>query len=961
MKQKNLVLWLLIVFAAISAWNIFYTYERLGMDAEMAALPDSSRATYLEQNYEAYQAAVNRSLGLGLDLQGGMYVTMEIGVDELILAMAGRNADTTFVAALNATRKLQAKEKGDFVDIFVKELRARKPGVKLAAYFGGEGMSYNTTDEEVVAKIKSESDTAIENAFTVIRKRVDQFGVASANIQKVTGTNRIMVELPGVKDVERVRKLLKNTARLEFWPTYTLEEAYPYLIQINNSLKGEQKLAAGDSTRKDSTATTAAADSNLTQEQQAEKFRKENPLLGLLAQPQSPGKNSPLMGYAKEADTSKVNAMLRSDVAKGILPEGQIRFAWTAKMRSETQMYELVALKVNPENEAPITGDAINDTRSGQDENNQYMVTMNMNSDGTKKWRQMTTEYLNKSIAVVLDGLVYTYPVVQSVIANGSSQITGNFTPEEATDLANILKAGKLPAPARIVGEEVVGPSLGKETVNRGLISFLLGFAVVLLFMWAYYRKAGMIANIALLVNLFFLIGVCAALNVVLTLPGIAGIVLTMAMAVDSNVLIYERVREELAAGRSSKASLTAGFKGALSAIVDGNITTLLIGVILFVFGTGPIQGFAVTLIIGIGTTLISALLVTRLLLDYVTNRPNAKPMSFGSLYMTNFFQKTKLSVIPNRKKAYLVTGALAAASLVAVLVLGFKFGVDFRGGRQYTVEFSKPVSSEMVDQLREDMGKAYSNEMPQIKAISGKNQVMIATAYLIDEDADDKVLAATQAGLANFKDANPVIIQSSKVGPTVVKDIKDAAQLSVILSLVVMFLYIFLRFQRWQYGMGAVVSLAFNVIVVLGVFALLGQVENLPFNAEVDLTFVGAILTVIGYTINDTVIVFDRIRERVREDKTKVPMPVLFNEAVNETFSRTIVTSCTTILSALILFFFAGEVLQAFMLSMILGIIIGTFSSIIVATPVSLDFILATEKREAQRKKEKAPVAAAR
>jgi SecD/SecF fusion protein len=969
MKQKNLVLWLLIVFAAISAWNIFNTYDRLSMDAEMAALPDSSRAKYLEQNYDHYQAAVSRSMGLGLDLQGGMYVTMEIGVDELVLAMAGRNADTTFKAALDATRKLQAQEKGDFIDIFVKELRRRKPGVKLAAYFGGEGMSFNTPDEEVIEKIRKEADTAIENAFTVIRKRVDQFGVASANIQKVTGTNRILVELPGVKDADRVRKLLKNTARLEFWPTYTLEEAYPYLIQINNSLKGQVAVDTTKATKTDSTKVadasaaskndSATADSNLTQDQQAEKFRKENPLLGLLGQPQNPGKNSPLMGYAKEADTAKVNAMLRSEVAKGILPEGQIRFLWTAKAQKQTQMFELVALKVNPENEAPITGDVINDTRAGQDENNQYMVTMNMNTDGTKKWRQMTTEYLNKSIAVVLDGVVYTYPVVQSVIANGSSQITGNFTPEEATDLANILKAGKLPAPARIVGEEVVGPSLGRETVNRGLVSFLLGFLAVLIFVILYYRKAGTVATVALLVNLFLLLGVASALNVVLTLPGIAGIVLTMGMAVDANVLIYERIREELGSGRTQKGAIASGFKNAFSAIIDGNITTLLTGIILFVFGTGPIRGFAVTLMIGIGTTLVSGLLVTRLLLDYVTRKPESKPLSFGNRVMTDFFQRAKLQIIAARKKAYILSALLAVGAVAAIFVLSFKLGVDFRGGRQYTIEFNKEVSPGMVDKLRSDLGKAYGNEMPQIKAVSGKNQVMVTTAYLINEDADEKVQAATMAGLSDFQDAKPSIVQSTKVGPTVAKDIKESAQLSVMFSLIVMFLYIFIRFQRWQFGLGGLAGLMFNVLVVLGIFSVLGQIDSLPFSAEIDLAFIAAILTIVGYTINDTVIVFDRIRERVREDKSRKSLSELFNMAVNETLSRTIITSGTTLLSAFILFLFAGEVLQAFMLAMILGIIVGTLSSIFIASPISLDLILRTARKEEAKTKEKAAVAA--
>ncbi|MCE3007184.1 MAG: protein translocase subunit SecD [Bacteroidetes bacterium] len=957
MKQKNLIFWLLAIFAAISLYNIYFTTERLGMEAEYEQQPDSTKAKWLQTHYDDYKGAVRKSLGLGLDLQGGIYITMEIGIDELIRAKAGNNVDETFDKAIESARKLQASQDAGFVDIFIRELRKLKPGVKLAAYFGGQNLSYNTPDAQVIESIRADANAAIDNALIVLRKRVDQFGVSSANIQKVTGTNRIVIELPGERDIARVRKLLKNTAQLEFWPVRSFSEVQPLLAQIDQATRG----AVADDTLKQEKQTetaaakpeTAAADTKTAKTQAAAKQPKG--LSDYLTMPQAAGPDPRYLGIVEEADTAKVGKLLRSAVVKNLVQSQSLRFAWSAKPSEGTESaYELYALYIfSAKGKSTVRGENIVDTRTGQDQNNQYMVSMSMDGEGAREWAKLTGEYKGKSIAVVLDQLVYSAPNVIDQITGGNSQITGNFSLEEATDLANILKAGKLPAPARIVGEEVVGPSLGKQTVDAGLFSFIAGFIAVILFVVAYYRRAGLVASVALVVNLIFLVGMSAALNVVMTLPGIAGIVLTMGMAVDANVLIYERIREELAEGRGLKGSINAGFQNALSSIVDGNLTTFLTGLILFIFGTGPIQGFAVTLMIGIFTTMVSGLLVTRLLLDYMTRKPDAKPMSFGSLAATRLFARAKLQVMKNRRISYTLVLLITLGSVVSIYTLGFRLGVDFKGGRQYVVQLDTPVTPEVVNDLRGSLTKGYGGEQPQIKAISGQNKVMITTAYLVeDPDADARVEKATLTTISQAygEKANPQILRSNKVGPTVAKDIKDAAQQSVFFALLVMFIYILVRFNLWQYGMGALVSLTFNVIFVLGVFSLLGQIDNLPFSVEVDLTFIAAILTIVGYTINDTVIVFDRIRERIKEEGMRGDLTLLFNQAVNDTLSRTIVTSTTTLLSAFILFLFAGEVLQGFMLAMILGILIGTISSIFVASPISLDLIKRSMQRSAAR-----------
>ncbi|MFW5659654.1 MAG: protein translocase subunit SecD, partial [Bacteroidota bacterium] len=883
--------------------------------------------------------------------------------------------DSAFEKSLADARQMAAQRDENFVDLFYEALQKRKENVKLADYFYGPktGLGLNDPNGAYLDKLREEAKSAVENTLTVLRQRIDAYGVASPNIQS-QGNGRIIVELPGVRDQERVADLLRKTAKLEFWPTWSYAEAQPSILRINEKVKeiakaeglmnddaeksdepadfdplgadplGDQSDAdpLGDQPEDDQTETADAeeteaddeaddeadADAEETQEDDQteatdeadaeadtqedadplagagdedddttdknenslEEFNKDNPFFKLLKQPMQAqnsqivqgfrAEQTSVVGYAQPADTAKINYWLRREEIKRLIP-ATMKFLWTAKaveVDNETDAlkdhHELIAIKTNRQDEAPLTGEYV--TETGVNVNNQTSqveVLMRMDGKGAKIWSKLTKENIKKDVAVALDGLVYSHPVVQDQISGGSTQITGNFDLEEAQDLANILKAGKLPAPARIEGEEYVGPTLGAQTVSKGFISFIGGFIAVILFMLLYYKRVGLIADVALLINLFFVMGVMSALNVVLTLPGIAGIVLSMGMAVDANVLIYERIREELRAGKSIKDAINSGFQNALSAIVDGNITTFLTGVILFSFGVGPIKGFAVTLMIGIATTLISALLVTRFILEWVANRPNAKALTFGDNAVTRRFDNMKRAFVDGRKTAYIVAGVIAIGSVVMFTTQGFRLGVDLEGGRQYRVEFSEnqPPAEEVSSVLA---GK-FENKTPVVRTVGGENEYIITTNYLADvsgegaEAADEKVQTRLLEGLAQFGVEKTDLLGATKVGPTIAKDIQNAAISSVIFALVVIFLYVFIRFRYWQYGLGALSSLTFNVLVVLGIFSVLGKFDALPFSVEIDQSIIAALLTIVGYTINDTVVVFDRIREVVRDDKT--------------------------------------------------------------------------------------------
>ncbi len=994
MKAKNTIAFLLIIFAIICGYNVYWTIYRLHLDSELADMTPEQRLKWLqnEENYKNYKKAVRNSLALGLDLQGGMFITLEVGVDEVIRRLAQNPNDPDLVAALKEANQLRISRREHYVDLFVEALRKRKPGVRLAAYFAGTqtGLSFNASDEEVIKKLKEEVDGALDRTFNILRTRIDQFGVASPNLQKQADAGRILVELPGVKDVKRVRRILRNTARLEFWPTYTVEEAFPYLQKANERLKVLLGIVQ-DTTEQDTTAqkdtlataqhsdTSAAPegveallqpqqpttakkekkDTVLTEEEKREKFKRENPLFAVLLPPdfQRMQSNSPVVGYALISDTAKVNHYLQLPEIRMLMPP-DLFFAWTVKPEFEDRRFlTLIALKGDRRRGAPLTGEYIADARADFDpqQQNRPVVYMRMNVEGARIWKKMTTDYLGKAIAIVLDNHVYSYPIVESVIPSGNSQISGNFTIEEAQDLANLLKAGKLPAPTRIVGEEVIGPTLGQDTIRQGMIAFVIAFIVVMLFMLFYYRSSGIIADIALIANLFFILGIASAFNVVLTLPGIAGIVLTMGMAVDANVLIYERIREELEKGKILKSAVNAGFQNALSAIIDGNVTTFLTGLILFSFGTGPIRGFAVMLMIGIITTLVSALFLTRMMLDYVVEKRKQMKISFGTYAVVHFFKRLRFDFVGKRKIYYAILSSIAALFLFSIFTLGFKLSVDFTGGRQFIVELKEDVEVDLTT-LRKDLTEAFEGNTPVLKTVGGKNQFMVTTQYLFSvstadvEQVDAKVKQKLLEGFKkHYAHGNPTIVKATVVGPTIAHDIRRGAVYSIIFSLLGIFFYIFFRFKKWQFGVGALAALTFNVICVLGIFSLLGQVD-MPFSVELDQAFIAAILTIVGYAINDTVIVFDRIRENWMESKGVVPLPQLFNESINQTLSRTVVTSVTTLLTVIVLFLFGGEVLKGFLLALFLGITIGTLSTLFVASPISLDLILAREGKQVEK-----------
>ncbi len=986
MKNKSFWYVVLTIFFAICVYNLYFTGVRIGTDAELSNMTPEQRGEWLkdEDNQSKYKTAVKNSMSLGLDLQGGMFITMEVGVDQVVAGLAGNPSDSTFRKALAIAKKKKTTSQRSYVDLFVESLRELDPKVQLAAYFAGTstGLSFQASDAEVVERLDKETTDAIDRTFNIIRTRIDQFGVASPNLQKQTGTGRILIELPGVKDQARVRNLLQGVAKLEFWPTYTIQEVAPVLTRmdqraklvlggkpvVEDSTKANTPAAAADTTKKSlqealggavAAADAAKVDSSkaadsLDVEARRAKALAENPLFALFAGFNNNTPSSPQIGLADVNDTAKINRILEHPQVREVMPS-DLRLLWTAKPDEAQQnttggptLLSLVAVKTNREGKAPLTGEVIVNATRGVDQSGKNPnVNMSMSAEGAKIWKKMTTDYLGKSIAVVLDNQVQTYPTVNGVIPSGQSEISGNFTIEEAEDLANILKAGKLPAPARIEGAETVGPTLGADTTQKGLFSFALAFASVLLFLILYYRGSGIVASIALLLNLVMVLGVSSALKVVLTLPGIAGIILSLAMAVDANVLVFERVREELEEGKSFKGAIQNGFKNALWAILDGNITTFITGLVLFAFGIGPIKGFAVTLMIGIVTTLVAALVITRIMLEYLADRSDKATISFGNAAATRYFKRVHLEVISKRRLAYIVSLVFVLVSFGSMAVQGFKFGVDFLGGRQYIVELSQAPTAQTVESVRAALTQSFENNTPVVKTIGAKSQLMITTSYLQDDpQAEAKVEAALMSGLNSVvADQKPAILKWTLVSPTVAEDIKTSAYQAVILSLLAMFVYVAIRFRRWQYGAGAIISLAFNVVLVLGLFSLLSGL-SLAFSVEIDQTFIAAVLTIVGYTINDTVVVFDRIRETVHGAPNRSSLPELYNRAINDTFSRTIVTSTTTLATAAILFFFGGDVLKGFMLSLFWGIVVGTFSSVLIASPISLDLILRGLKR---------------
>ncbi len=932
-----------------------------------------------------YRECKAKELNLGLDLKGGMNVTLEVAVSDVVRSLANNSTDPTFTKAMELANARQKASGGDFIDLFAAAVKETDPAARLSApaFFGNKDMkdlvNSKMSDEEVVKVIRTKVKASVDNAYTVIRNRIDKFGVTQPNIQRLEGSDRILVELPGVKEPERVRKLLQGAAKLEFWETFENKDAFQYLEAANKRLKDltnadkataptavdSSATAVIDSTKaaKDTSMSLAekmakadtSASKDTSEAAQRAKAQKDNPLYVVL----SPNINQtnegstfrpgPVVGIALTKDTARVNQIFNMPQIKEVFPK-DIRFFWSVKPFDEKEnAFELVAIKVPRDGKPRLTGEYVTDARLNYGQlNNKPEVSMAMNGEGAGIWKRMTGENIGKSVAIVLDNYVYSYPTVQSEISGGNSSISGNFTIKEAEDLSNILNSGKMDAPARIVEEAVVGPSLGAEAINSGLLSALAGLVLVFLFMGFYYSGGGIVADVALIANVFFLMGVMTSLGAVLTLPGIAGIVLTIGMSVDANVLIYERIREELASGKAYKQAIVDGFKGAYSAIIDSNVTTLLTGVILYIFGTGPIQGFATTLVIGILTSLFSAIFITRLCFEFLGKRN--KEVKFSIPLTAKLFSGSNFDFINQRKRFYAVSLAVIVIGLGFMVTKGFGYGVDFEGGRSYVVRFDKSVQT---DQAREILYKAFQKS-PDVKVYGSSNQLKITTGYMLEDEslaADSIVASKMISELTPITGVAPVIQSSQKVEPTVANDIKDSAVLSVIFSLLVLFLYLLLRFRKWQYGVGAIAALAYVVVFILSIFSIFNHI--LPFSLDIDQAFIAAILTVVGYAINDTVVIFDRIREYLAMPNSKrEDLSTIINNALNSTLSRTAVTGMTTIGVLIILFIFGGEVIRGFAFAMLLGVIVGTYTSLFVASPVVVDLTRRTASKTNEEKK---------
>ena len=909
----------------------------------------------------------SKEINLGLDLKGGMNVMLQVQLKDLVKALAGGNAAPEFEQALTLAQERSVNSRQDFITLFAEAWKETSNGMPLAQIFGTYEMrdkiSPETTDEQVIEVIRGEAESAISNSFNVLRNRIDRFGVTQPNIQKLGNSGRILVELPGVKEPERVRKLLQGTASLEFWTTYDNAEIEAYLAEANATLA--EMLA---DTEEVVVEETPATEDVLAEElKQAENeaaneaaYRKQNPLFSVL-QP-SGARGYACIGYANYADTTVVNKYIAMAQARGIFPP-EFRAMWSVKpsqaFANNENIYELVAIKAaSRDGKAPLDGGVVTDARvSYGNTGGNPSVSMSMNAEGANIWARLTKDNIGKQVAIVLDGMVYSYPTVNSEISGGSSEISGNFTLEEAEDLANVLKSGKLPAPATIIQEQVVGPSLGAESINAGLISFVIAFVLVLLYMVFFYQGAGLVADIALLVNILFLFGTLVSFGAVLTLPGIAGLVLTLGMAVDANVIIYERIKEELRAGKGLSKAIADGYSNAYSAIIDGQITTLLTGFVLFLFGSGPVQGFATTLIIGIITSVLTSIFITRIIID--DRVAKGKNITFDSKLTRNFLQNTHVDFIGKKKIAYFVSGALIVISLVSIFTKGFTYGVDFTGGRTYVVRFDQPVEAE---QIREAAIAEFDGAV-EVKQFGGESQMKVTTQYLVenesteaDAEVETKLYSALKGFFANeitFEEFtstldNPNgIISSDKVGPTIANDITRDAIIAVILALIVIFGYIAVRFRGWTWGLGGVVGLAHTALIVIGFFSLFSGI--LPFSLDIDQTFIAAILTIIGYAINDTVVIFDRIRE-YKELHPKADFRQNVNAALNSTLSRTMNTSLTTLITMLAIAIFGGEVIRGLAVALIIGIIIGTYASIFIATPIMYD----VTKKAAAKKEQK-------
>ncbi len=926
----------------------------------------ASEKVYLGFTYRQCQA---REINLGLDLKGGMNVMLEVSTVDVVRALASHTEDSVFNKAIDMAVDAQKKTTNrDFVSLFYDAIRQVNPDVQLASYFNTQlrdRIKLNDDNETVIRVVKEEAAGAYDRTYEILRQRIDKFGVAQPTIQQLRASERILVELPGVKDPQRVRKLLQGTAQLEFWLTYDNAEAYQMLEKADKYIAS---VGGTDAQTEETPATEEVAEAAETEgdsllnalnvsegddvENAMNEMAKDHPLFNenmLMPNINEQGGllQGPVVGYARGKSRDAISRMINMAFEKKVLDSRTVKFLWSAKPVTDgSDIYQLFAIRINTRDaSALLDGSVITDARQDFSNAGGNEISMTMNNEGAREWKRITGENVGKCIAIVLDDLVYSAPVVNGEIAGGRSSITGSFTLEEAKDLANILKSGKLPAPAIIVQEAVVGPSLGQESIHKGLISFILAFIIVLIYMVVFYNRGGWVSVVALITNIFLLMGVLASIGSVLTMPGIAGIVLTLAMAVDGNVIIYERIKEELRAGKSLVNSVDEGFKNALSAIIDGQVTTFLLGLVLIMFGSGPVQGFAVTLCIGIATSLFTSIFITRLCIDWMLN--HKKKMNFSFPFSENFMRNAHVDFIGKRKTFYIIAACAIVICLVGIFGRGLSRGIDFTGGRTYVVRFDQPVNA--VD-VRAALDEQFG-ESPEVKTYGPSSQLKITTKYKVNEDGEavnneiaQMLYNGTKGFFANnisedeFRstETNPLgIIQSEQVGATIANDLVRNAFLAVIGGLIVMFVYIGLRFRSWRFGVGSVTALTHDTILVIGIFALLHGL--LPFNLDVDQSFIAAVLTVIGYSINATVVIFDRVRE-YRKLYPKRNIKTHMNDAINSTLARTINTSGTTFFTLLMMFIFGGEVIRGFVFAILIGIICGVFSSICIACSVVYD-----------------------
>ncbi|SEA13153.1 SecD/SecF fusion protein [Xylanibacter ruminicola] len=1002
MQNKGIVKFIAVLLILVCCFYLSFSFVTRHYESKAAAMGEEAGAEYLDSinNEKVYMGIYSlkqcreMEIGLGLDLKGGMNVILEVSVPDVVDVLADHKTDAAYKKAMELAKKEEETSQNDFISLFVKYWKQEGNGRPLAAIFATQQMkgkvSTSSTDSQVEAALRTEVQSAVDNSFNVVRNRIDKFGVVQPNIQKLEGqSGRIMVEMPGIKEPERVRKLLQGSANLEFWETYNSQEVTPLLAQLNQRWAAQGGVDVADTTAVDSAATAAVADSakaatgdlaaklakkDSKDNKAVEMAKKQNPLFSIFQPTQ--GNTLAVVGYANARDTAEINKMIYSDLAGRIFP-AELKLRWGATpedfggQNTKGDIFELYALKVTePSGRAPLEGDVITGAKDDFDQMGHPSVSMQMNSDGARRWSQITKQNIGKAVAIVLDDAVYSAPRILTQIDGGNSQITGNFTIEATKDLANTLNSGKMPAPTRIVQEEVVGPSLGAQSIQQGIISFVVAFVLLMIYMIMLYGFVpGLLSDIALLFNLFFTLGILTSFQAALTMPGIAGIVLTLGTAVDANVLIYERIKEELKKGLGVKEALNKGYSNAFSAIFDSNFTSLITGIILLYFGTGPVKGFATTWIIGIVISFFTAVYLTRIVYDSMLAKDKWTNLTFVTGYSKNLMQNAKFNFMGAYKKTYAIWAAVAVVCIGSFFVRGLSQSIDFTGGRNYVVTLDKQTP---VEEVRKAMAGAFINTIGE-KANQEANTsvialgtdgktVRISTNWDIESnnpEVDDKAEnilfgALKKAGLVSQENVeafkNPdvreggSIISSAKVGPSVAKDITHGAIISVCIALIAIFLYILLRFRNLAFSVGAVVALALDALLVIGVYSLCwGWV---PMSLEIDQVFIGAILTVIGYSINDKVVVFDRIRENLglygKRDRQQ-----LFNDSLNQTLARTINTSVTTLIVLLAIFILGGDSIRSFSLAMILGVVFGTLSSLFIAAPTAFLWMGRTIKED--------------